>query len=459
MTPYCILIIEDDKAIVDVLRMILEHDGYRISHAFNGPSGIDKFKEIEPDVVLLDIKMPRMDGIEVLQELRKLNAKAIIIMISGHGNIETAVQTTKLGAYDFIAKPFDVERLKLTIQNGLNYKKLLSENENMRLLMESHNQLIGKSEQMTRLKDTIQKIAATTSRVLITGENGTGKELVAKEIHRQSDRAEAPFIHVNCATIPANLIEVELFGNVEGYLSYSPQKRIGKFEMADGGILFLDEISDLSLDAQAKLLNALSENKIEPMGSSDIISIDVRIISSTNANLIQLIEEGKFREDLYHRLNVLTINVPALRERKEDIPEMIQTFAEEICARNNLPLKKFAKNTIEYLSEQHWPGNVRELKNTVERLIILTDTDTIEKSAIDGEDSHRTGSEFEKIINSPISLHDFQDESEKIFIEKKLKENNWNISKTAELLNIQRSHLYTKIKQYNIENPEKDEKQ
>lgn len=459
MKPYCILIIEDDKAIVDVLKMILEHDGYRISHAFNGTSGIEKFKQIEPDVVLLDIKMPRMDGIEVLQELKKLNDKTIIIMISGHGNIETAVHTTKLGAYDFIAKPFDVERLKLTIQNGLNYKKLLSENEDMRQLMNSNIKLVGKSEQMTRLKEMIQKIAATSSRVLITGENGTGKELVAKEIHRQSDRAEAPFIHVNCATIPANLIEVELFGNVEGYLSYSPQKRKGKFEMADGGILFLDEISDLSLDAQAKLLNTLSENKIEPMGGSDIISIDVRIISSTNTNLIQLIEEGKFREDLYHRLNVLAIHVPSLRERKEDIPELIGVFTAEICAKNNLQLKKFAKSTIDYLSSQYWPGNIRELKNTIERLIILSDSDIIDKKSIEGGDFQRSNSEFEKIINSPLSLHDFQDESEKIFIEKKLKENNWNISKTAELLNIQRSHLYTKIKQYNIENPEKEEKQ
>ncbi len=453
-----ILIIEDDKAIVDVLRMILEHDGYSITHAFNGQTGIEKFKQSAPDVVLLDIKMPRMDGIEVLHELRKINNRSIIIMISGHGNIETAVQTTKLGAYDFIAKPFDVERLKLTIQNGLNYMKLLSENEQMRQSLHSDGKLIGKSEQMRKLREMISKIAPTSSRVLITGENGTGKELAAKEIHNLSERKEFPFIHVNCATIPSDLIEVELFGNVEGYLSYSPQKRIGKFEMSNKGTLFLDEISDLSLDAQAKLLNTLSENKIEPIGSNEIITIDVRIISSTNRNLSQLIEEGKFREDLFHRLNVLTLNMPPLRERKEDIPDLINEFTEEICERNNIHLKKFSKDAIEYLSSFHWPGNVRELKNMVERLIIMSDSDTIKKTAIEKDETQKFSSEFEKMVNSDISLHDFQDESEKIFIIRKLDENNWNISKTAEALNIQRSHLYTKIKQYNIENPEKEEK-
>ncbi len=453
-----ILIIEDDKAIVDVLRMILEHDGYSITHAFNGQTGIEKFKQSAPDVVLLDIKMPRMDGIEVLNELRKINNRSIIIMISGHGNIETAVQTTKLGAYDFIAKPFDVERLKLTIQNGLNYMKLLSENEQMRQSLHSDGKLIGKSEQMRKLREMISKIAPTSSRVLITGENGTGKELAAKEIHNLSERKEFPFIHVNCATIPSDLIEVELFGNVEGYLSYSPQKRIGKFEMSNKGTLFLDEISDLSLDAQAKLLNTLSENKIEPIGSNEIITIDVRIISSTNRNLSQLIEEGKFREDLFHRLNVLTLNMPPLRERKEDIPDLINEFTEEICERNNIHLKKFSKDAIEYLSSFHWPGNVRELKNMVERLIIMSDSDTIKKTAIEKDETQKFSSEFEKMVNSDISLHDFQDESEKIFIIRKLDENNWNISKTAEALNIQRSHLYTKIKQYNIENPEKEEK-
>ncbi len=452
-----ILIIEDDKAIVDVLRMILEHDGFRIEHAYNGPTGIEKFKSAEPDVVLLDIRMPKMDGIEVLQELRKLDKSSIIIMISGHGNIETAVQTTKLGAYDFISKPFDVSRLKLTIQNGLNYKKLLAENESMKMMIGSSDRLQGSSDEMKKLRDMIGKVAASSSRVLITGENGTGKELAAKEIHRLSDRNEKPFIHVNCAIIPKDLIEVELFGCVEGYLTFSPGKRIGRFEMADGGTLFLDEISDLSPESQSKLLNVLGENKIEPLGSNTEIPVDVRIISSTNKNLQELINSGAFRQDLYHRLNVLTIYVPPLRNHSDDIEELVGTFSEEISVRNDLPRKKFTKSAIEYLTSLSWPGNVRELKNTIERILILTDTEIIDRKNIEREELSHV-SELDKLVNSDSSLRDFQDISEKLFIEKKLAENNWNISKTAEALDIQRSHLYTKIKQFNIENPQRDDK-
>lgn len=451
-----ILIIEDDKAIVDVLKMILEHDGYVLDYALNGQNGIDKFKVVHPDVVLLDIKMPRMDGIEVLQELRKIDTRSIIIMISGHGNIETAVQTTKLGAYDFISKPFDVDRLKLTIQNALNFQRLLDENENMRKSMTTNEHLIGESEPMKRLRELIKKVAATTSRVLITGENGTGKEIVARDIHRLSDRVKEPFIHVNCATIPKDLIEIELFGSVKDYLPYSPDKREGKFEMAGAGTIFLDEISDLSPDAQSKLLYVFSENKVEPLGSSESVEIKARIISSTNKDLTQLIEEGKFREDLYHRLNVLTVNVPPLRERKEDIPLFVDYFSDQISKQQNIPKKVFTPDTIEFLSSLKWQGNVRELKNTIERMIILTDADVINRKILE-EEEHKFSTDMDKLINSPISLHDFQNESEKIFIERKLAENNWNISKTAEVLNIQRSHLYTKIKQYNIENPKREE--
>ncbi len=451
-----VLIIEDDKAIVDVLKMILEHDGYVVDYSFNGPSGIEKFKKQLPDVVLLDIKMPRMDGIEVLQELKKINSGSVVIMISGHGNIETAVQTTKLGAYDFISKPFDVQRLKLTIQNGLNYMKLVSENEDMRRMIKlKEGKLIGKSEAMSRLREVMQKVAQTSSRILITGENGTGKEIVAREIHNLSDRRFEPFVQVNCAAIPQELIEVELYGNVEGYLSYSPGRRLGKLELADKGTIFLDEISDLGIEAQGKLINVLNENVIEPLGSSQTVSIDVRVLASSNRNLNDLIVEGRFREDLFHRLNVITINVPSLRERREDIPMFVEYFSKEICEQNNLPLKKFTQNAIDYFCSLKWPGNVRELRNTIERLIILVDADTIDKSMIEVEEQ-KFLSEFDKFVNADISLHEFQDITEKMFIEQKLKENDWNISKTAEALNIQRSHLYTKIKQYNIENPSKE---
>lgn len=452
-----ILIIEDDKAIVDVLKMILEHDGFKIEKAFNGPTGIEKFKETDPDIVLLDIRMPKMDGIEVLQEIIKINSKAIVIMISGHGNIETAVQTTKLGAYDFISKPFDVERLKLTIQNGLNYKKLLAENELMKQKFDSDAEFLGDSDEMKKLKDQVSKISSTSSRVLITGENGTGKELAAKQIHKLSDRADKPFVHVNCAIIPKDLLEVELFGCVEGYLSFSPGKRVGRFEMANEGTLFLDEIADLSPESQGKLLNVLGENKIEPLGSSTYIPIDVRVIASTNRNLNELIRDGKFREDLFHRLNVLTLVLPPLRSRKEDIPELVCHFTKEISLKNDMPVKTFTPKALEYLSSLKWPGNVRELKNTVERLIILSDSEVIDRKNIESENQSYS-SEMDKLINSESTLRDFQDISEKIFIEKKLNENNWNISKTAEALDIQRSHLYTKIKQFNIENPEKDDK-
>ncbi len=454
-----VLIIEDDKAIVDILIMILRQEGYETDFAFNGPSGIKKFEKNLPDVVLLDIKMPRMDGIEVLEKLKKIDEKPIVIMISGHGTIETAVQTTKLGAYDFISKPFDVERLKLTIVNGLNYRRLVYENELMKKVIESQEEkLIGESEAMKRLREKIQKVAPTTSKVLITGGNGTGKEVVAKEIHSLSERKTGPFIQVNCAAIPEELIEVELFGNVEGFLTYSPDKRIGKFEQANNGTIFLDEIADLSLEAQAKLINVLTVNAVESLGSNEVIPIDVRVIASTNRNLNELIAENKFREDLYHRINVITINVPPLNERREDIPLFIEYFAENICRQNNLPLKTFTKSAVDYLSSLKWPGNVRELRNTIERIIILVDSDTIDKPMVEDEEQ-KFFSEFDKFVNSDISLHEFQDLTEKIFIERKLKENNWNISKTAEALNIQRSHLYTKIKQYGIENPAKEESQ
>ncbi len=452
-----VLIIEDDKAIVDVLKMILEHEGYNVDFSFNGSNGIEKFKKNVPDVVLLDIKMPRMDGIEVLQELKKINRNPVVIMISGHGNIETAVQTTKLGAYDFISKPFDIDRLKLSIQNGLNFQKLVSENEDMKRMIESKEEkLIGKSDAMNRLREKIQKVAQTSSRVLITGENGTGKEIVAKEIHSLSDRNSEQFVQVNCAAIPEELIEVELFGNVEGFLSYSHNKRIGKFERANKGTIFLDEIADLSLEAQAKLINVLGDNAFEPLGSNVTIPIDVRVIASTNRDLTELISEGKFREDLFHRVNVISINVPSLKERREDIPIFIEYFSNEICKQNNLPAKKFTTNAIDYLRSLKWPGNVRELRNTIERLIILVDSDTIDKSMIEVEEQ-KFFSEFDKFVNSDISLHEFQDLTEKMFIEQKLKEYNWNISKTAEALNIQRSHLYTKLKQYNIEHPAKED--
>ncbi len=448
-----ILIIEDDMAIIDVLKMIFENDGFITEHAVNGAEGIEKFNSVNPDITLLDIRMPKKDGIEVLQEIKKKDKDAIVVMISGHGNIETAVQTTKLGAYDFISKPIDMERLKLTIQNGLAYKRLLTANLKMKMMLEKDEKLIGQSEQFKKLFSLIKKISSTSSRVLITGENGTGKALVAKEIHRQSSRAEHPFIQTNCSTIPEDSIELELFGCVEGYLDFSPDKRQGKFEQANNGTLYLDEISDLSLNAQSKLLNVLSESRIQPLGSKDFIMADVRIISSTNRDLNMLVSEGNFREDLFHRLNVLNIHVPPLRERKEDIPELVKFFIQKICNENKLGRKILSPEVLTTLSNLKWPGNVRELKNVLERMIILSETDVI--NASEYLNDHNTYySEYEKIFSDSTSLHEFQDNSEKVFIEKALTENDWNISKTAESLHIQRSHLYNKIKQFEIEKPQ-----
>lgn len=453
-----ILIIEDDRSIVDIIKMILETEGSITEYSVNGADGLEKFKTFKPDVVLLDIRMPKMDGLEVLQEIKKNNNDTPVIMISGHGNIETAVHTIKLGAYDYISKPFDVERLKLTLENALKYRALLKENLRIKSMIDSdETEFIGSSPGIIKLKEIIKKVAGTSSRVLITGENGTGKKIVARTIHNLSDRKHQAFVHVNCATIPGDSIELELFGCVEGYLPFSPAKRIGKIEQADGGTLFLDEVSDLSMESQSKILTVLSENTIEPLGSGTDIPVNVRIISSTNRNLLKLIEDGKFREDLYHRLNVITLEVPPLRSRREDVPELINYFAKEISVKNNIPLKKFTPRAIEYLKSLKWPGNVRELKNAIERFIILSDSDVVDRENVtSGGDTYQ--SEIEKIINSDVTLRDFQDLSEKIFLEKKLHENSWNISKTAEALDMQRSHLYTKIKQLNIENPEKKQK-
>ncbi|MCX7877144.1 MAG: sigma-54 dependent transcriptional regulator [Ignavibacteria bacterium] len=450
-----ILIIEDDKPIVDTLKMILDTEGYKTEYSLNGADGLKAFTDFRPDVVLLDIRMPKMDGIEVLQEIKKVDKEVQVIMISGHGNIETAVQTIKLGAYDYISKPFDFERLKVTLENALRYRLLLKENIRIRSIIQTGDaELIGSSPEINKLKDVINKVSGTSSRVLITGENGTGKKIVARLIHNLSERSDQPFVHVNCATIPSDTIEIELFGCVEKYLPFSPNKRTGKIEQADGGTLFLDEVSDLSLESQSKILTVLSENKIEPLGSGKEVPVNIRVISSTNRNLLKLIEEGKFREDLYHRLNVISIEVPPLRARRDDIPELINYFSKEISIKNNIPIKTFTPRAIEYLKSLKWPGNVRELKNAIERFIILSDSDVIDREDVSsGGDTYQ--SEIEKLINSNITLRDFQDLSEKIFLEKKLNENSWNVSKTAEALDMQRSHLYTKMKQLHIENPDR----
>lgn len=368
-----ILVIEDEAAIRRVLVKILneENEKYQIEEAENGAVGLDMIRKADYDLVLCDIKMPKMDGVEVLQEARKEKPEVPFIMISGHGDIDTAVHTMRLGAFDYISKPPDLNRLLTTVRNALDRKELMVANKRLKKQVSRNYEMIGTSPEIRNIKDMIDKVAPTDARVLITGSNGTGKELVAHWIHEKSDRSDAPFIEVNCAAIPSELIESELFGHVKGAFTSAVRDRAGKFEAANQGTLFLDEIGDMSLSAQAKVLRALQENKISRVGSDKDIKVDVRVVAATNKDLQKEIEQGKFREDLYHRLAVILIRVPDLNERREDIPLLIAHFARKIGEEQGASPKTFSEEAIRLLREYDWTGNIRELRNVVERLIIL----------------------------------------------------------------------------------------
>ena len=370
-----ILIIEDEEPIRRVLVRILidENKNFKITEAKNGKEGISYLKKEKFDLVLCDIKMPKMDGIEVLQEAKINNINIPFIILTGHGNLETAVDAMKLGAYDFISKPPDLNRLLTTVRNALENKSLRIENKKLRKKISKKNQIIGESKTIVKVTEMISKVAKTDARVLITGENGTGKELVANQLHEQSNRSNKNFIEVNCAAIPSELIESELFGHVKGSFTSAIKDRSGKFEAADKGTLFLDEIADMSLAAQAKVLRALEEKKIQRVGNEKDISIDVRVIAATNKDLKKEIAEGRFREDLYHRLAVIIIHVPKLIERKEDIPLLTNHFIELISKEQGLEMKNFTKEAMKKLDNYSWTGNIRELRNVVERLMILGD--------------------------------------------------------------------------------------
>jgi len=366
-----ILIIDDEKIIRSTLREILEYEKYQISEAQDGEQGLNMLKEEEFDLVLCDIKMPKMDGMEVLEKSSELEKQPQFIMISAHGSIETAVEATKKGAFDFVPKPPDLNRLLLTVRNALDKKNLVSETKVLRKKLSQKLDMVGKSPAINHVKDTIEKVAPTEARVLITGPNGTGKELVAHWLHKKSNRSNAPFIAVNCAAIPAELIESELFGHEKGSFTSAVKQRIGKFEQADGGTLFLDEIGDMSLSAQSKVLRALQEHKITRVGGDKDIKVDVRVLAATNKDLKKEIEEGNFREDLYHRLSVILIQVPPLKERKEDIPLLVDKFLEDVANEYGTAKKEISKEAISKLQEFPWTGNIRELRNVVERLMIL----------------------------------------------------------------------------------------
>lgn len=451
-----ILIIDDELSVRNSIAMILSYENHNIINAENGKKALNILEksDTEIDAVILDVKMPEMDGIEVLQKIKNINIDLPVIMISGHATIDTAVEATKLGAYDFLTKPLDREKLLVTVRNALEHKKLLTEVEEIRQKLEGKERILGESPKIKEILELIERIAQTESRVLITGENGSGKELVAKAIYKLSKRKDKPFVEVNCAAIPNELIESELFGHEKGAFTGATAQRIGKFEQANGGTIFLDEVGDMSLSAQAKVLRTLEEGKIERVGGNKLIVVDVRVIAATNKDLLEEIKKGNFREDLYHRLNVIPINVPPLRERREDIPILIKAFAEEICNKNGIALKTFTERALNYLKGLEWSGNVRELKNLVERLIILTRKNTIDLDDIQKPVSTGT-TMIDDIIFTSRTFQEFKDRAEAAYIKHQLEVYNWNISKAAEAMDIERAHLYTKIKKYGLERKEK----
>jgi two-component system, NtrC family, nitrogen regulation response regulator NtrX len=367
-----ILIIDDEKAIRKTLTEILSYEGYKIDEASDGEEGLKRFGEKAYDIVLCDIKMPKLDGIEFLEKAKEINADVPVIMISGHGNIDTAVEAVKKGAFDYISKPPDLNRLLITLRNAVDKQNLVTETKVLKRKVSRVQEMIGESEPIKKIKDTIEKVAPTDARILITGENGVGKELVARWIHEKSNRSTGPMVEVNCAAIPSELIESELFGHEKGSFTSAVKQRIGKFETASGGSLFLDEIGDMSLTAQAKVLRALQEGKITRVGAEKDINVDVRVIAATNKDLLKEVEDKNFRLDLYHRLGVIIIHVPSLNERRDDVPLLVEYFLDVIAAEYGQPKKGIDKKAMDALQQYNWTGNIRELRNVVERLIILS---------------------------------------------------------------------------------------
>lgn len=453
-----ILVVDDEAAIRRSLREILEYEDYAVDEAEDGEAALDKLRSNRYDVVLLDVKMPKRDGLEVLAELRRIQYDGPVVMISGHGNIETAVEATKLGAFDFVEKPPDLNRLLVTLRNAMDRGQLQTENQRLRqTIVERHagdlTPILGESVAIRHITETIERVGPTEARVLITGEPGTGKELVAKWVHRKSQRTDGPIVEVNCAAIPGELIESELFGHEKGSFTGATKQRIGKFEQAHNGTLFLDEIGDMSLSAQAKVLRVLQESEITRVGGDRSIPVDVRVIAATNKNLLDQIESGHFREDLYHRLSVILIHVPPLRDRRDDIPIITNHIAERIARRNGLEPRPFTDEALAALKTFEWRGNVRELHNVVERLTIMSQGDRI--GHLDVERYVAPGGSS---VNPIVGLmdkfdqfQDFRDRAEKLFIEHKLAQFEWNISRTAESIGIQRSHLYNKMGKYDIQ--------
>jgi two-component system, NtrC family, nitrogen regulation response regulator NtrX len=462
-----VLVIDDEPAIRDSLRMILEYENYEFVGAASGSEAVAIIRRDVPDMVLLDIKMPGMNGLETLAEVRKVDESVPVAMISGHGSITDAMQATRLGAFDFIEKPFTSERVLVTVNKGLEVRALRQENRALKLAMESKYEIVGDSPSLKSVLESVKRAAPTNATVLLLGESGVGKELVARTIHRNSPRAGQRFVQVNCAAIPEELIESELFGHEKGSFTGATEKQIGKFEQADRGTIFLDEVADMSAKTQAKVLRVLQEQEVERLGSARTIKVDVRVIAATNKSLEDMIQRGEFREDLYFRLNVIPIVVPPLRDRRTDIPLLVQHFAKRIAEEHNMKPRRFDPRTMEALQRYRWRGNIRELRNTVERVLIMAAGDVVRLEDLPQDIQSDGGSSVVPDTREPVAaaagagtppatapaagtLREFKDAAERAFLVQKLRENNWNISKTAEVIDTPRSNLYKKLEQYGI---------
>jgi two-component system nitrogen regulation response regulator NtrX len=445
-----ILVVDDEENIRKSLRMILEYEGYEFLEAATGEDALEMLETtVGIDLILLDIKMPGRDGLEVLAELKKKPYSPNVVMISGQGTIQAAVEATKLGAFDFLEKPLHRERVLISIRNALERNVLARECLDLKRKAEKHYELIGNHPMMRALWKEILKIAPTNATVLVFGESGTGKELIARAIHANSLRAKEKFVQVNCAAIPEELIESELFGHEKGAFTGATEKKTGKFEQADGGTIFLDEIADMSLKTQSKVLRVLEEGEVQKVGSNRISKVDVRVIAATNKDLRKEIQENRFREDLYFRLNVVPLRSPALRERREDIPLLVEYFMRTFAEENNFRPKTFSRDAMEALVQHPWKGNVRELRNTIERLMIMTEKDTIERR--DLPEAFRAGGETVLPEAGGVkTLREFRDLAERDFILAKLEANGWNISQTAREIDTPRSNLYKTLEQYGI---------
>jgi two-component system nitrogen regulation response regulator NtrX len=447
-----VLVVDDESDIRSSLRMILEYEGYAFSEASSGEDALKRLETDRPDAVLLDIKMPRMDGLEILARIKQLDPGLPVVVISGHGTIATAVEATRLGAFDFMEKPLERERVLLVVRNALESGRLERENRALKLTFEERFKLIGASGAMKAVADQIALAAPTTASVLVTGESGTGKELVARAIHRNSARAGKAFVKVNCAAIPEELIESELFGHDKGSFTGAHRDQTGKFAQADGGTIFLDEVADMSLRAQSKVLRALQDGEIEPVGAAKSFVVDVRVIAATNKRLEDEIAEGRFREDLFFRLNVVPIRLPPLRERREDVAALVAWFAESFCGEHGLKQKTVAADAIEALSRLPWRGNVRELKNAIERLVIMTPGSVVRAADIPAGLglAPAAAAELPAAGAGATTLQQYKDAAERAFIIAKLEEHDWNMAATAKAIDTPRSNLYKKLETYGI---------